>query len=108
MRLTVLASLVVFLVGCNGAGRSKDSSANTGTSEPQNAKIVGGNAADSPALRWDEQNTQKPLTISREGLTLSWDSAEKLAWLRSQTTGRLALRAHGGAPHSVRMPCFSR
>jgi hypothetical protein len=41
-------------------------------------------------LRWDERHTQKPLTISKDGLTLSWDSDSKAVWLGSQTAGRLS------------------
>src|SRR5690242_5316460 len=46
--------------------------------------------ADWPPMRWDRQNTQKLLTISNNGLTLSWKSDEKVAWLGSQTTARLS------------------
>jgi len=41
-------------------------------------------------LCWDRKNTSKPLTISGDGLTISWESDEQLAWLGSQTTGRLS------------------
>jgi hypothetical protein len=43
-----------------------------------------------PPLTWDKAQTQEPLTISADGLTLSWDSDKQFAWLASQTTGRLA------------------
>jgi hypothetical protein len=41
-------------------------------------------------LRWDRENTQAPLKISNDGLTLSWDTDEQFAWLGSQTSGRLS------------------
>src|SRR5262249_19125844 len=43
-----------------------------------------------PPLLWDRAHTQEPLTISGDGLTLSWDSDKQFAWLGSQTTGRLS------------------
>jgi hypothetical protein len=46
-------------------------------------------AAQRLSLRWDRQNTQERLTISDDGLTLSWDTDQEFAWLGSQTTGRL-------------------
>src|SRR5437016_8100357 len=50
---------------------------------------------DWPPMRWDRQNTQEPLTISNNGLTLSWKSDLKgdllqPIWLGSQTTARLS------------------
>jgi hypothetical protein len=47
-------------------------------------------AGQSPPLLWDRAHTQEPLTISEDGLTLSWDSDKQFAWLGSQTTGRLS------------------
>jgi hypothetical protein len=46
--------------------------------------------ASQPPVRWDRQNTQEPLAISSDGLTLSWDSDKGFAWLGAQTTGRLS------------------
>jgi hypothetical protein len=43
-----------------------------------------------PPLLWDRSHTQEPLTISGDGLTLSWDGDKQFAWLGSQTTGRLS------------------
>jgi hypothetical protein len=47
-------------------------------------------ATQPPPLLWDRAHTQGPLTISGDGLTLSWDSEKQFAWLGSQTTGRLS------------------
>ena len=47
-------------------------------------------SAQPPLLRWDRRNTQEPVTISSDGLTLSWETDEQFAWLGSQTTGRLS------------------
>jgi hypothetical protein len=45
-------------------------------------------------LRWDARHTQKPLAISGDGLTLSWDQDSDTKyqpiWLGSQTTARLS------------------
>jgi hypothetical protein len=41
-------------------------------------------------MRWDEQYTQKPLTISEDGFTLSWEVDEEVLWLKAQTTSRLS------------------
>jgi hypothetical protein len=43
-----------------------------------------------PPVGWDRHTTQEPLTISDDGLTLSWDREKRLAWLGAQTTGRLS------------------
>jgi len=40
-------------------------------------------------MRWDNENTQSYLTISDDGLTVSWDKDFEAAWLSSQTTARL-------------------
>jgi hypothetical protein len=42
------------------------------------------------SLVWDRAHTQDSLTISGDGLKLSWDSDKQFAWLGSQTTGRLS------------------
>jgi hypothetical protein len=47
-------------------------------------------SSQAPPLLWDREHTQEPLTISDDGLTLSWDSDKQLAWLGSQSTGRLS------------------
>jgi hypothetical protein len=47
-------------------------------------------AAQPLTLHWDRGNTQEPLTISGDGLKLSWDADREFAWLGSQTTGRLS------------------
>jgi hypothetical protein len=41
-------------------------------------------------LRWDAQNTSRELTISNDGLTLSWNTDEQFAWLGAQADARLA------------------
>ncbi len=43
----------------------------------------------SSLVRWDEKNTQEPLTVSSDGLSLSWETDQEFAWLGSQTTARL-------------------
>lgn len=51
---------------------------------------VPADAAPWPAARWDERQTHRPLTISPDGLTLSWRNPVRAAWLCSQTTARLS------------------
>lgn len=43
-----------------------------------------------PVVRWDERQTHRPLTISPDGLTLSWRNQVEAAWLCSQMTARLS------------------
>lgn len=40
-------------------------------------------------MKWDPEQTQDDLTISADGLTLSWKNEAKAAWLGSQSTARL-------------------
>jgi len=40
-------------------------------------------------MKWDKDNTQFYLTISDDGLTLSWDKDVGAVWLGSQTTAKL-------------------
>jgi hypothetical protein len=47
-------------------------------------------AAQPAPLAWDRAHTQDPLTISDDGLTLSWATDKQFAWLGSQTAGRLS------------------
>jgi hypothetical protein len=51
-------------------------------------------ATDSTDMRWDAGRTQKPLAISADGLTLSWeqdaDTKYQPSWLGSETTARLS------------------
>jgi hypothetical protein len=90
MRFSLLFFVAVFLVGC-GVGSPTETSTATATDGKEGKtadKQVG--ATDPQSLRWDENHTQKPLTISKDGLTLSWNSDSKAAWLGSQTTARLS------------------
>jgi hypothetical protein len=80
MRRALLAVLIVIIAGC-GSPSSRSSKGDEQMRETPDVP--------SP-LRWDEKHTQKPLRISEDGLTLSWESDEKFAWLGSQTTGRLS------------------
>jgi hypothetical protein len=91
MRFAVVASVAVFLAGCNRVGdpTTAASSASPGGKEVKMAEKLA-DVADPQPLRWDEKHTQKPLTISKDGLRLSWDSDSKAVWLGSQTTGRLS------------------
>ena len=76
-RLLVAAVLFYFFAGCGGPPPAKNGGKG---SEP-------GVLA---ALRWDEENTQKPLSITDEGTKLSFDTDSKAQWLGSQTTARLS------------------
>jgi hypothetical protein len=91
MRFAVLASVVVVLGGCNRVGHptGAPSSAAAGGKEVAMANKRPG-VTNAQPMRWDEEHTQKPLTISQDGLTLSWDSDSKAVWLGSQTTARLS------------------
>jgi hypothetical protein len=40
-------------------------------------------------MKWDPEQTQTDLTISADGLTLSWQNEVQAAWLASQSTARL-------------------
>jgi len=91
MRRAVWFSAVIFLASCNRVGQPAGGFPDTATDRKDvkmDEKRAG--VGDLQPLRWDEQHTQKPLTISKDGLTLSWDSDSKAAWLGSQTTGRLS------------------
>jgi len=72
MRFVVLVAAIVVLAGCERAGNS------TGTAESASRggqdESWGGITTDPQSVRWDGQHTQKPLTISEDGLTLSWDT----------------------------------
>jgi hypothetical protein len=74
MRLTLLFPAVVLIAGCSAG-------------DPSGASTT---AAAEGNLRWDKQHTQKPLTISDDGLRLSWDNDSKAIWLGSQATSRLS------------------
>ena len=89
MRFALLSSAVVLIAGC-GLGGSTGSSANTATD--RKADKVGDKlgAAELQSIRWDEEHTQKPLTITNDGLKLSWDADSKAVWLGSQTTSKLS------------------
>ena len=41
-------------------------------------------------VMWDRSHTSDPLTISADGLTLSWIGDDEFAWATSPTTGRLS------------------
>jgi hypothetical protein len=87
MRFALLTSLVVFCAGCNRVGQS--TGAPTGSMEVKMAEKPAG-VADPVPLRWDGHHTQDPLTISNDGVTLSWDVDSKAVWRGSQTTGKLS------------------
>src|SRR5262245_7341963 len=89
MRFALLYSVVVFLSGCGVGGPTTSRAPAASGKEGEMAEQQAG-AAEAQPLRWDDQHTQKPLSISEDGYTLSWNNDSKAVWLGSQTTGRLA------------------
>jgi hypothetical protein len=80
MRLAVLALAVILGSGCH-SGRPSEEEGKLGETPGR---------SDISLLRWDEGKTDKFLTITNEGRTLSWVTDRHAAWVGSPTTGRLS------------------
>ena len=69
--------LIALTIACSGADRPAEPGSEANPTPEQTE------------MRWDAEATSNWLTISADGLTVSWDSGEEAAWLPAQSTGRL-------------------